>query len=109
MEATAPQEEILFEPVDLSGKSREERAQMGRNVDALLKHPGFADLLAAISSHGDLKLTARMFRPPDPNAAAYADLTGYLRGLSRFEQIAWGVVVDGKEAERESREAEERG
>jgi hypothetical protein len=109
MEAATVQELLRYMPVDLAGKSMSERAQMGKQVAALLEHPGFSDLVEVLGVHADGLQAARIYRKPNSEAAFYADLTGHLRGLREVELIARGVVEDGKDAEREQREAEERG
>lgn len=99
----------LFMPVDLAGQPLKRQVEMGENLEALLEHPGFADLCEVLKTHREGLVAARIYRKPDPDGASYADLIGHLRGLSEIEPIARGVVENGKAAAAEQRRDEQRG
>lgn len=86
-----------------------ELVQAGRLVAELREHPGYAVLLNSLRGYRDLVDNARVFSAPTDSAAAYADVQGEKRGLSRVDAIARGVIANAEAAAEEQRRTEERG
>lgn len=95
-------------PAAIPGAPDSEQVVIGEQVEEMLNHPGFQALAHALHIHKESVLRARTFRKADPDAAAYADVMGHIRGLDEVVPIARGLVQNGKEvAERRREEGED--
>lgn len=76
-------------------------------VKELLETDGWGYLLEAVHSRFRQIQQDLMLRKPTDVAAEYAALTGQQRGLASIEQIAEGIIENGRRAEARLRLNEE--
>lgn len=92
-------------PAALPGTSDSEQVKVGQQVEEILQHPGFQALVHALHIQKESILRQRVYRQPSDNPAAYADVTGQIRGIDEVVPLARGLVQNGNEvAERRRRE-----
>lgn len=105
-QGTVSDERVI--PAAIPGASDREQVVVGEQVEELLSHPGFQALVHALHIHKEGLLLQRTLRKADPDASAYADVMGHIRGLDEVVPIARGLAQNGKDvAERRREEGED--
>lgn len=92
-------------PLELS-ESASQRVEIGAQVADLMAHPGWEHLKAGLRAWQNIVTAELMRKSGSDSAAAYADLTGELKGLAKLEPVARGIVEAGEQAKAQAREAE---
>jgi hypothetical protein len=88
--------------------SPEEAIEAGRDVAALIEHPGFRALERSFELRERALLSERLTKPASDNAAEYAQALGVIDGLRQLRPLAQGVVENRRSAEEALRQREER-
>jgi len=92
-------------PIALSD-SAEKQVEIARDVEALMEHPGWEHLTAAVAAYERIICSGLMGVSGSQEAAKYADLTGEMKGVAKIEPIARGLIDVGEQAKARVREAE---
>lgn len=80
----------------------EKRAEAGRHIESLMKHPGWNVLCDAIGQHSTTVYQRLSHRQrPLETTAEYAQELGSVHGMSQIHAIAQSVVDSGREARDE--------
>lgn len=87
----------------------EQRSAAGRAVAEFMESPAFEVVRSAIRGQQEVATRTLMGMQPTNEGAAYAAHIGRANGLAQIEPVLQSLVNDGKTAEAEIREAEERG
>lgn len=82
------------------GWEEERVVQAAREVEDLLQHPGWQQLVAAIDSQERMLQTVLLGGGATESGAHYADKLGEIKGVRSLVPLAEGVVEAGREVMR---------
>lgn len=89
-------------------RTLEQTAEAGRQVEALIEHPGWEFLLEEADAKADGAINL-VGHPKDKTATEYADAIAYARALRDLPRVAEAVIKRGRVAMDKAHELEAAG